>query len=546
LVKSENWQALNLLAEKYREKVQTIYIDPPFNKEQEADYLYSVKYKDATWITMLENRLSLAKEFLKDTGSIFVRCDYNGNMYIRFLMDAIYGEENFRNEIILQRGLQTRKAEKRFLNKTDSLFFYFKTVDKGVLAIPYTEKEHVKAYQTTLSVLRGMLDKHEIKKIEQIIYETLWMPFLSMPGEQKTIQYREIFGVKLYPPKGRHWAFSQENLDIAVRNGTARLKCNNCQYVISHENNKHFRGKCPRCGRSDFVGEIFSLYNQVNNNWTDIPGFVQDPEFPTRNSEILLKRILASTSNESDLVMDFFLGSGTTTAAAHKLKRRWIGVEMGEHFWTKVMPRMKKVLFYDSSEISRDDDVKERYNQENSGGFFKYHLLEQYEDTLHNIDLNIDNGRKALEAFRDTEEEHEYLMRYFLRYETEGSPSLLNIEYFRNPFEYKFKIISNGKGEEVVTVDLVETFNYLIGLHVSKYKFVNDNGRRYVFVLGRRGGRRIAVVWRSTDNIDLEKDKGVIENVIKDYSPDEIYINGDALIDSYRVIESEFKALMGV
>jgi adenine-specific DNA-methyltransferase len=150
---------------------------------------------------MLENRLSLAKEFLKDTGSIFVRCDYNGNMYIRFLMDAIYGEENFRNEIILQRGLQTRKAEKRFLNKTDSLFFYFKTVDKGVLAIPYTEKEHVKAYQTTLSVLRGMLDKHEIKKIEQIIYETLWMPFLSMPGEQKTIQYREIFGVKLYPPK---------------------------------------------------------------------------------------------------------------------------------------------------------------------------------------------------------------------------------------------------------------------------------------------------------------------------------------------------------
>jgi adenine-specific DNA-methyltransferase len=244
--------------------------------------------------------------------------------------------------------------------------------------------------------------------------------------------------------------------------------------------------------------------------------------------------------------MDFFLGSGTTTAAAHKLKRRWIGVEMGEHFWTKVMPRMKKVLFYDSSEISRDDDVKERYNQENSGGFFKYHLLEQYEDTLHNIDLNIDNGRKALEAFRDTEEEHEYLMRYFLRYETEGSPSLLNIEYFRNPFEYKLKIISNGKGEEVVTVDLVETFNYLIGLHVSKYKFVNDNGRRYVFVLGRRGGRRIAVVWRSTDNIDLEKDKGVIENVIKDYSPDEIYINGDALIDSYRVIESEFKALMGV
>jgi adenine-specific DNA-methyltransferase len=93
---------------------------------------------------------------------------------------------------------------------------------------------------------------------------------------------------------------------------------------------------------------------------------------------------------------------------------------------------------------------------------------------------------------------------------------------------------------------LVETFNYLIGLHVSKYRFINDNSRRYVFVFGRRGGRKIAVVWRSTNNINLEKDKEVIVNAIKDYSPDEIYINGDALVDSYRVIESEFKALMGV
>ncbi len=80
LIKSENWQALNLLLNKYREKVQTIYIDPPFNKEQDADYLYNVKYKDSTWITLLENRLRLAKDLLNDRGSIFVRCDYNGNM----------------------------------------------------------------------------------------------------------------------------------------------------------------------------------------------------------------------------------------------------------------------------------------------------------------------------------------------------------------------------------------------------------------------------------------------------------------------------------
>ena len=84
LIKSENWQALNTILAKYKEKVQTIYIDPPFNKEQDADYLYNVKYKDSTWVSILENRLKLARDLLSEKGSIFIRCDYNGNMYVNF------------------------------------------------------------------------------------------------------------------------------------------------------------------------------------------------------------------------------------------------------------------------------------------------------------------------------------------------------------------------------------------------------------------------------------------------------------------------------
>jgi Adenine specific DNA methylase Mod len=101
----------------------------------------------------------------------------------------------------------------------------------------------------------------------------------------------------------------------------------------------------------------------VDSNWTDIPGYSFGWNFPTENSEILLKRVIESTSEEGDLVMDFFLGSGTTTAVAHKLKRKWIGVEMGEHFWTVVMPRMKRVLAYDKTGISKEKDVKEKYNE---------------------------------------------------------------------------------------------------------------------------------------------------------------------------------------
>jgi len=127
LIKSENWQGLNTILNKYGNRIQTIYIDPPFNKGQDADYLYNVKYKDATWITMLENRLSLARDLLNEKGGIFVRCDYNGNMYVRLLMNEVFGKENFRNEIVVNRVSKQDPKVKRFNTATDSLFFYAKT-----------------------------------------------------------------------------------------------------------------------------------------------------------------------------------------------------------------------------------------------------------------------------------------------------------------------------------------------------------------------------------------------------------------------------------
>jgi len=172
LIKSENWQALNLLLNKYYEKVQTIYIDPPFNKEQEADYLYKVGYKDATWITMLENRIRLGRELLNEKGSIFVRCDYNGNMYVRLLMNEVFGKENFRNEITIKRGEVPKGEVNKLLTGTESLFYFSKTKNN----IFYTPKRK-----------RDKVD---------------WLP-MHLPQERTTyeLQVREFFGKKLLPPK---------------------------------------------------------------------------------------------------------------------------------------------------------------------------------------------------------------------------------------------------------------------------------------------------------------------------------------------------------
>jgi adenine-specific DNA-methyltransferase len=520
LIKSENWQALNTILNRYKEKVQTIYIDPPFNKEQDADYLYNVKYKDSTWIAMLENRLRLAKELLNERGSIFVRCDYNGNMYVRLLMNEIFGEENFRNEIVVNRIVKKGFGADRFPTAIDSLFYFVKS-----------DKFLFKGY-------RKLLDKPK---------EPWWHDMTSMTAGRRGGEPRIIFGKKLYPPPGRAWTFSQEKIEQMEKEGRIRIRCGVCGYT-------HYSGKwdkCPKCGeekeRVDYL-VITDGREPIDNDWTDIPGYSFGWNFQTENSEILLKRVIESTSDEGDLVMDFFLGSGTTTAVAHKLKRKWIGVEMGEHFWTVVMPRMKRVLAYDKTGISKEKDVKEKYNERTAGGFFKYIILEQYEDTLDNLELKESKPHK--DFFKD-----EYLIKYFLEIETKDDPHLLNISMLKDPYNYKLKVNLSEVGEpKEMAVDVIETFNYLLGLKINKLMRKEREGNIYTFVLGEKEGKSVAVVWRvyseGWTEEDYKKDRDFIEEVLKEFKPEIIYTNGqhalafESFKPDVRNIEPEFKRLM--
>ncbi|MEM5815418.1 MAG: site-specific DNA-methyltransferase, partial [Candidatus Aenigmatarchaeota archaeon] len=337
------------------EKVQTIYIDPPFNKEQDADYFYSVKFKDATWATMLENRLRLAKEFLKDTGSIFVRCDYNGNWIVRAIMNEIFGKENFRNEIVVNRGEYPKGEVNKLRTGNDNILFYSKS-DRNLFFAP--------------------------RKVRK---ERKWCS-MHLAGERESyeLQVREFFGRKLLPPKGRHWMLSQEKINELIEKGEIRIN-ENKTYIDLQGN--------LVIGEPEMLQAEFEI---LNTNWTDIQSYSSEWSFRTENSEILLKRVIESTSNEGDLIMDFFLGIGTTTAVAHKLKRKWIGVEMGEHFYkfeTKkgpsgVLVRMKEVLAgrgnHEPCGISKE--VKWQ-----GGGFFKYFEIEQFEQTLRKVKYASDD-----------------------------------------------------------------------------------------------------------------------------------------------------------
>jgi|GEM_PF-179576 adenine-specific DNA-methyltransferase len=446
LIKSENWQALNLLMGKYREKIQTIYIDPPFNLGTNADFLYNVNYKDSSWISILENRLQLARIMLDDKGSIFVRCDYNGNMFVRLLLNYIFGEDNFRNEIVINKSIRIKTEGNKYPTWHDLFFYYSKNFENVYFKhITKTrEKEEWRSIDT-----EG--ESWDIVPVELL---HLFSPEnLKYDEKGRAIsRARIILGQEILPREGRRYP-SQKTINELERQNRIRLASSGNPQMLK-------------------PSEIY-----LTDNWSDIYGYSSNWDFQTENSEITLKRVIESTSNtpsanadtplkegNRDIVMDFFLGSGTTTAVAHKLGRKWIGVEMGEHFWTVVLPRMKKVLAYDKSGVSKEKDVKEKYNEKTTGGFFKYHVLEQYEDALDNIELTS-NKQAELKLGDD------YLLKYFLDYETRGNPCLLNMEQLKNPFSYKLKVNLEEVGEpQEIMVDIPETFNYLLGLKVKRMK----------------------------------------------------------------------------
>ncbi len=305
LIKSDNYQALNTIMPKYKEQVDLIYIDPPFNTG--SDFYYNDNYQDSTWCTIMLDRLNLSKAIMSDKGSIYVHLDYRASHYNRMLMDSVFGVNNFRNEIIWHYQSGGRK-ECSFSNKHDSIYLY----SINELNIFHADD---------IGELRGNTKRNNMKRGTDENGNT----YYSIKANGKIYKYYE--DEKITPP------------DVWLN--------------ISHLQQK-------------------------------------DPErisYDTQKPEKLLERIIKASSNLNSLVCDFFAGSGTTLSVAHKLNRKWLGVEMGGGFSTiyydettqKIgnIGRMKLVLFGYKVGISKNQEVK-------IGGMFKYYELEQYEETLAN------------------------------------------------------------------------------------------------------------------------------------------------------------------
>lgn len=258
----------------------------------------------------------------------------------------------------------------------------------------------------------------------------------------------------------------------------------------------------------------------------------------------------AGVSDTEGMTFDFFGGSGTSGHAIINLNRedggvrKYVLAESEAYFDTILLPRLKKVVFCSDWKDGKPVGGK------GVSHLLKYHVLEQYDDTLNNLAFpRAKEGELALKRFGD-----EYLLRYMLDIETAGSASLLAVEQLRHPFDYRLKV---QEGDEIAErpVDVVETFNYLLGLHVKKLREVYDGKRRYRVTLGEsRTGKSVVVVWRDMDGLEsskeaLQRDRQFVEGEIlpallgKDAKPDRLLVN-QPYAGEAEPIEPEFKRLM--
>jgi len=346
LIKSENYQALNTILPKFKEKVQTIYIDPPFNTGE--DFPYIDRFQDSTWLSLMENRLELSKYFLNSYGTYFINLDENADFFGRILLERLNLEE-------VKKITFNTNATK---DEEADLFGYKSFGNNFALK------------SSTIYFCKNKGSK----------FFKLWKP--NRNTSNLNIGWLDLIAL---PKKDRNKFNKIEDFDYFVekyRNGDLEYQ------------------------KVDINEKIYP----VSDIWSDIYSFTQSEmrtsenlSFQTQKPENLLRRIIQTSSTQKDIILDFVGGSGTTYAVAHKLNRKWLGVEMGKCFyefyeeWDKtqnkyikklgILGRLKNVLAGDKNFKAVDKERRSHLSKDinwQGGGFFKYYELEQYEEALAN------------------------------------------------------------------------------------------------------------------------------------------------------------------
>ncbi|GAA9508983.1 hypothetical protein UBN25_12980 [Helicobacter pylori] len=387
LIKGNNLIALHSLKKKFAKQVKCIYIDPPYNTGNDS-FNYNDNFNHSSWLVFMKNRLEAAREFLSDDGVIFVQCDDNEQAYLKVLMDEIFGRENFIACFVWEK---TSNSLSRIRIKTEYILCYEQTkfglIFNGDMAEEgqdFPILNEVNAKRTLqfppnsiyFKTFKGVIKPTKFNKMELIddlrIVNKTNSNMVRINAKFKWTQDKLDDEIK----EGTTFVIKSDEFSMRyIRKGDREVKASNV-----------FNAECGVTTNIKATSEIKILF--ANSN-TDL--------FSTPKPEALISRILEISTQENDLVLDFFVGSGTTCAVAHKMKRRYIGIEQMDYIETITKERLKKVIEGEQGGISKRCGFK-------GGGSFVYAELKEVNLEIKKQILNAKSASECQKIFETLSE----------------------------------------------------------------------------------------------------------------------------------------------
>lgn len=564
MIHSENFQALQLLTERYKGQVKCVYIDPPFNAKS-SEILYKNTFKHSSWISLLENRISISHDVLHPEFVYVIAIDEVENnrlgMLLLELFPSITGNTSV-SVIINPSGQQG----KNFSTTNETIHFLYKD-DNGML-----QKEQ--RGEDTADV-RGFMNgaKGDTGNYLRESGKTCFYPITVQNGE--VVGFGDVCDDEFHPGSAnvvkddtleiypidadgveRKWLFGRDTVESIIDELSVGFNKNRQEYeIIRTKTNINFK--------TVWTDKKYSAKTHGTTLLREM--FGKSPFSFPKSLYAVQDCVNIALNAKSGFVLDFFGGSATTAHAViyqnsnDKGMRKYLLAEMGEYFNTVTLPRVKKAIY-----APNPTDWKGGKPQNRNTGvshIMKYIVLESYEDALSNIELSDDMHR--LMAFFG----EDYMLRYM--FDAESKDSVLSLDAFNTPFGYTLKINENNETKEKL-VDLCETFNYLLGLSVIRqtavshfHAILDPNGEyenavqlsredkgEYGFkqIEGRLpDGRRALVIWRNVTK-DLLQSNAALDAYFgkhrinpADREFDVIFVNGDNNLENLRLDDESWK-----
>jgi len=353
LIQGDNLLALKALEQDFSGKIKCVYIDPPYNTGSAFEH-YDDGLEHSLWLDLIAQRLKIIKNLLAADGSLWISIDDNECHYLKVLCDEIFGRANFVANVVWEKKYAASNDALQFSVSHDYILVYSKQQSWRPNKLPRSQKSD-SAYKNPDNDIRGPWQSDNYTCNKSITERpNLYYPIVN-PNN----------GEVIYPKKTAVWRYSQETHLDHQRKGLI--------YWGASGNNSvpRFKRFLSEVSEKGSIPETIWNWEEVGHNQDAKREQLQlnsETPFTTPKPERLLERIITLATNPGDWVLDSFLGSGTTAAVAHKMGRRWIGVELGEHARTHCQARLRKVVSGEQGGISKSVGWR-------GGGGFRFYRL---------------------------------------------------------------------------------------------------------------------------------------------------------------------------